>query len=220
MGSERFYAKLPSSFDINHLKAAIILDLIGHDIMVEGREEAVLAIGVDSAAGLSAAVSAAGEQSELEVYRFGQGIAYSDHIVFERNEKPFVFLSSGMAWHYHTQYDTPQILNYEKMDKLAAFIAQFVTQLSLSAAQQNGQATATIDKGEPVRELVRFFGPALDRLSTGNNLGPVPNVRQIVEQKLQTAPGMVNSMLERINGVLLHTKKRITLDELLKKLIG
>lgn len=204
MGSEQFYAHLPVGFDIDHLKAAVILDLIGHDIMVEQREEAVLAIGVDSAKGLSAAVKAAGERSGLDVYRFGKGVPFSDHMVFERHDKPHVFLSSGMAFHYHSRFDTPEILNFAKMAKVAAFLKQLVVEWNVS---DDEQTAADIDPMEPASELIRFFEPALDK------------DRTFIERNLQTAPEFVNGALFKINGILRVTRNKITLTELLKAML-
>lgn len=44
--------------------------------------------------------------------------ARSDYDEFRKRGIPHTFISSGTPWYYHTPYDTPDILSYEKMNAL------------------------------------------------------------------------------------------------------
>lgn len=48
----------------------------------------------------------------------GKIISRSDYDIFRRRGIPYTFFSSGTPWYYHTQNDTPDILDYDKMTKL------------------------------------------------------------------------------------------------------
>ena len=43
-----------------------------------------------------------------------------DHGVFRRNDVPYLFFSCGRWEHYHQPSDTPDRLNYEKMEHVAS----------------------------------------------------------------------------------------------------
>ncbi len=44
--------------------------------------------------------------------------ARSDYRAFRNRGIPYTFISSGTPWYYHTKFDTPDRLNYEKMASL------------------------------------------------------------------------------------------------------
>jgi len=54
------------------------------------------------------------------------GMARSDYHEFRNRGVPFVFFSTGTPWYYHTAQDTPEVINFEKMEKIAAFVRRVI----------------------------------------------------------------------------------------------
>ncbi|MBN8555607.1 MAG: M28 family peptidase [Deltaproteobacteria bacterium] len=59
--------------------------------------------------------------------------ARSDYDAFRVQGIPFTFLSSGTPWYYHTPYDTPEILRFEKMTKFTKALHRHLLENSSSS---------------------------------------------------------------------------------------
>ena len=128
MGSIRFYEDQRTG----PVHAAIILDLVGHDVPVPGLEDLLFITGAESDPGLDAAI----RQSEPEV-----GLRtvptlnsyvgdLSDQHVFRKNERPYLLLTCGRWEHYHASTDTPDILNMSKIEAMANYVITLTELLS------------------------------------------------------------------------------------------
>lgn len=111
---------------------ALVLDLVGHDVPIPGRGELVFVMGMESDPGLvMPALDIPGLRVQPVLNRYVGDL--SDHMIFRRNERPFLFLSCGRWRHYHRASDTPERLNYRKM---AAISDLCVEMLQRSAAAE------------------------------------------------------------------------------------
>jgi hypothetical protein len=127
MGSIRFYndqMKAP-------VHAAVVLDLVGHDVPVPGFEDLVFITGMESDPALAPVVSRLAEGSSLRLLpTLNRYIGdLSDHHVFRVNERPYLFFSCGRWQHYHAQSDTPDRLNYAKMAALLESLCELMALL-------------------------------------------------------------------------------------------
>ncbi len=132
MGSTWFYDR--QRRDAIH--CAIVLDLVGHDVPVEGLEDLLFVTGMESDPGLEAALRdcAGGLRFVPTLNRYITPFGYdlSDHHVFRIRRRPYLFLSCGHWEHYHRETDTPDRLNYAKMAGVARFLEELVARVSAS----------------------------------------------------------------------------------------
>lgn len=163
MGSQRFYADHVEGKTSIH--AALVMDLVGHDISVPGHMPGILP-GVNwlelllpgfggkdlSVPHLSSGLFVTGSESHTELPFALQEIGQpknlkviatlnnyigdvSDHGVFRRHGVPYWFLSCGQWAHYHMPTDTPDRLNYDKMAAITDYLLQMARNLDMRELQ-------------------------------------------------------------------------------------
>jgi len=129
MGSTYFYHHQRTQ----EIHGALILDLVGHNVPVPGLEDLLFLTGMESdpkfPAVLERCTPMQGVRTVASLNRYVGDM--SDHHVFRRNRRPYLFLTCGRWAHYHRASDTPEKLNYQKM----AAVAGYLTELSVSLAQ-------------------------------------------------------------------------------------
>lgn len=122
MGSVRFYREQRQG----PVHAAIVLDLVGHDVPVPGLEDLLFATGMESDGDWQGAVEAAAAAAALRfvpvLNRYVGDV--SDHHAFRLARQPYLFLSCAHWEHYHAPTDTAEKLNYEKMAEICAFLVE------------------------------------------------------------------------------------------------
>jgi hypothetical protein len=181
MGSRRFWHDQLGSSPIH---AALIMDLVGHDIPIEGMIPGALTGGGSTVPdnpweALKSLLFMTGAESHpdlaelVSTTNIPEGLrlvptrnAYvgdmSDHEVFRKNGVPYFFLSCGHWEHYHTPTDTPDRLNYEKMARIADQVWELLLGLDsrpLPRAGHTEQISETLElESRCMREA---FGPAL-----------------------------------------------------------
>jgi hypothetical protein len=140
MGSVRFYREQRGDRPIH---CALIQDLTGHDVSLgrSARPEAAAA-----AAALRDLLFVTGAESHPALAPLLRGCVgpgglpviatlnrnvgdVSDHGVFRRDGVPYLFFSCGHWEHYHRPTDTPDRLNYAKMERIALLIGAVAAQL-------------------------------------------------------------------------------------------
>jgi hypothetical protein len=97
--------------------AALIMDLVGHEVPVPGLEDLVFVTGMETDPALEGVLLGQPTQPGL---RFATALNryvgdMSDHHAFRLNRVPYLFLSCGRWPHYHAPSDTPEKLAYPKM---------------------------------------------------------------------------------------------------------
>ena len=117
MGSIRFYEDQRTG----PIHAAIILDLVGHNVPVPGLEDLLFITGAESDPGLEKAIRDSEPESGLRtVPTLNSYIGdLSDQHVFRKNERPYLLLTCGHWEHYHASTDTPDRLNFGKIEAVA-----------------------------------------------------------------------------------------------------
>lgn len=128
MGSTAFYERQRRS----EIHAALVLDLVGHAVDVPGAADLLAITGKESDPALDGVVSAAARGSALQVVSVLNRYVgdLSDHHVFRLNEVPYLFLSCGRWAHYHSPTDTPERLDYPKMERVADLTETLVRDLA------------------------------------------------------------------------------------------
>ncbi len=167
MGSVRFYEDHLAGRDV---EGAIIMDLVGHDVLVpdsyiEGLgwiEEIAKDLprqnGHDivfprlrSMLFMTGAESHAGLPGVVEHTRVPHGLRIvptlnryigdmSDHAVLRKHEVPYLFLSCGRWPYYHSEADTPEKLNYRKMARIAEYLVRLTRGLCSAGLPATGAA--------------------------------------------------------------------------------
>lgn len=116
---ERFYgaalrgSRAFAKFYTRPIKKVFILDLVGGS-MLPGLENAYFQFG-EGTEKL--------EHPRLRFFHFpttmleplGSWKPRSDYDAFRKRGIPFTFLSTGTPWYYHTSFDTPEIIRWDKM---------------------------------------------------------------------------------------------------------
>ena len=156
MGSIRFWE---DQRDGRPVHAALIMDLVGHDVGVDSfgamaslnqlLAPLVFITGTESHAGLRRVHERGGTVDGLSlVPTLNRYVGdMSDHGVFRENGVPYLFLSCGRWRHYHQDTDTPDRLNYEKMDCIARQVLASAAALDGAELPQTGreQFAETLD---------------------------------------------------------------------------
>ncbi len=167
MGSVRFY---DHQLEGRRIHCALVQDLTGHDVSLPlGAAAGALAglvfvTGAESHADLPAVLRRCVRPQELPVIAtLNSNVGdVSDHGVFRARGVPYLFLSCGHWEHYHKPTDTPDRLNYGKMERIALMVGRMVEQLDGQDLPQGGGPADTA-----------AFEVELLRLSLGPLLGPV-----------------------------------------------
>lgn len=123
MGSTRFVGEQMRE----RVHAALILDLVGHRIEQAGFSDMAAVMGSESHPQLAAAVSESNGK-HLPVATLPNRIYpdMSDHYAFRIAGIPYLFFTCGQGEHYHRPTDTPDTLDYRKMERVADLLEELV----------------------------------------------------------------------------------------------
>jgi hypothetical protein len=138
--------------------AAFVFDLVGGRFF-EWETDRLYALGSESSAQLSAVVRST-RVDGLSVSPMGvfliepyPDFARSDYSAFRAKGVPFVFFSTGTPWYYHTEHDTPAVVDFPKLARVAAF-ARAVAVETANAPERPAfrKAAPSADDAAAVRE--------------------------------------------------------------------
>jgi len=147
MGSIRFYEdqRLKPGFH-----AALIMDLVGHAVPQPTAEvgrlapqfgQLVFITGAESHAALPGVVGAARLPGLPVVATLNRRVGdMSDHRIFRLNGVPYLFLTCGRWQHYHEPTDTPDRLDYPKMERIRDYLVRLADALAQSELSPEGLA--------------------------------------------------------------------------------
>lgn len=174
MGSIVFYKRQRKT----EIHAAIVLDLVGHDVGIPGFEDLIFVTGAESDPGLANVLRASCQVDGLRTLAALNSYVgdMSDHHIFRVNERPFLFLSCGRWEHYHQATDTPDRLSYNKMANIQSFVLNLLYAASASSLSGpfDGNDTFSLEK-----ELLEAnAGPVLQQI--GLNLRSRADIDQLV----------------------------------------
>ena len=128
MGSFRFYEDQKTEA----IHCAIIMDLVGHDVPVPGLEDLLFVMGMESNQGLDQVIQHVDPGPDLRILptlnRYVGDM--SDHHIFRTNQVPYLFLSCGRWEHYHQETDTPEKLNYGKIEAVSKLLTALTIDIS------------------------------------------------------------------------------------------
>ena len=128
MGSIRFFEDQRE----DDIHCAIIMDLVGHDVPMQGFEDLVFVTGMESHPGLADTIESVLPFDGIRVLPLLNEYVgdLSDHHIFRVNEVPYLFLSCGIWAHYHRDTDTPDKLNYSKAGTISELVASLAEDIS------------------------------------------------------------------------------------------
>ena len=120
MGSIRFFNDQKK----DKLHCALIMDLVGHDVQVPGLEDLLFISGMESNEALGTAIQNCPIDKSIRILPTLNSYIgdMSDHHVFREHQVPYLFFSCGTWPHYHRCSDTPEKLNYKKMEGITRYI--------------------------------------------------------------------------------------------------
>jgi Zn-dependent M28 family amino/carboxypeptidase len=210
MGSEAFLASPPVPREA--IDFMVCMDLVGHRLGPEGLPPDVglslFALGGERSAGTRDLVRAIARAEDGVVVRAADADIIpplSDYDAFWRARIPFLFLSAGRSRVYHTPEDTPEKLDYAKIEATARWLTRFVrsarTRSERVEFDDNGRDDAgTLDEiAEVVRALLAASPEAERALSYVTTLrgacdpaGRLPAGRR---RELASIVGMIEARL-------------------------
>lgn len=146
MGSTRFFTEqLPSDQEILF---SIVLDLCGHETSIPTCEDVLVVSGIETSNVLAKVVESQGTSPEDNLRIIPTQTSYigdlSDYHVLRNQKRPYLFLSCGEWEHYHGPGDTPEKLNYEKMEGIVDYI------ISVVNSCDSTEGLTTLDGKTPV----------------------------------------------------------------------
>ena len=183
MGSVRLFEDyLSKNYNI---EAAVILDCIGHDLPINGMEDVIFAVGTESSKKLSRIVDDLTNRhdnpSKTWCKRIVDGLTdrhdlamiavhndyvgdLSDHHVFRINDIANMFLTCGRTDRYHTESDTPDWLNYRKIENVSDLIVSISDALTAEGTVIDNEKHDTLSlelrtlNKVLTQRLMRIFG--------------------------------------------------------------
>jgi hypothetical protein len=128
MGSIRFY----EDQRVGDIHCAVIMDLVGHDVPVPGLEDLLFVTGMESNRELGEVIESCPVDTAIRILPILNSYVgdMSDHHVFRVNRVPYIFLSCGIWPHYHQYTDTPDRLNYGKVEGIARYLEGITESIS------------------------------------------------------------------------------------------
>ena len=180
MGSVRFYE---DQMDKRGVHAALVMDLVGHDVQVPLGHMAAgtrwpiradVGVPIPHLRNLLFVTGAESHPRMADVcrqtrrpmrlptlYTPNRNIGdMSDHGIFRENGVPYLFLSCGRWQRYHMPTDTPDKLNYSKMARIARYAEALVRSMG-EVGLANGEPVVCDTAGLEIQSLKRTFGPIL-----------------------------------------------------------
>ncbi len=196
MGSTRFVS---DQMDARGVGLALIQDLTGHDVSlplpamggvtIPRVKDLLFMTGAESHPSLAGLVRGCLDQSDLPlVATLNENVGdLSDHHVFRSMGLPYLFFSCGRWEHYHRRSDTPEKLNYEKMARIAALLADVALACASGDLPKVHKEADTV--GFEIELLERAFGASLPTLLHVTGV-PKPQTRADLDALVTALSGL------------------------------
>jgi Zn-dependent M28 family amino/carboxypeptidase len=131
MGSQEWVRR--PTVPLDRVDLMVCMDLVGHALGPPGTPaevgQTLFALGAERSAGTAAHVDRLARAVPGVIVRRADAEVIpplSDYEAFWRKEIPFVFLSCAHGRHYHTPQDTPDRLDWPKIEATARWLERFV----------------------------------------------------------------------------------------------
>ena len=177
MGSIRFYEDQRRE----RIHCAVVMDLVGHDVPIPGLEDLLFIIGMESDPGLAAVVRETEPSSDIRIVptlnRYVGDL--SDHHIFRVNQRPYLLLTRGRWEDYHEPSDTPDKLNYEKIEAIARYLCALAAGVSFASLQGPFEGYDPTDT--EVYFLEKTAQPFVDNMGLNLQLRTRQDVDRLVE---------------------------------------
>ena len=177
MGSIRFYEDQRQK----PIHCAVVMDLVGHDVPIPGLEDLLFITGMESDHGLATVVGETEPSSGIRIVptlnRYVGDL--SDHHIFRVNRRPYLLLTCGRWVDYHEPSDTPDKLNYEKIEAIARYLCALTA--SVSFAELKGPFEGYDSTATEVYFLGKTVQPILDSMGLNLQLRTRRDVDRLVE---------------------------------------
>ena len=181
MGSQEWVRR--PTVPLDRLDLMVCMDLVGHALGPPGTPEDVrqtlFALGAERSAGTPAHVDALARAVPGVVVRRADAEIIpplSDYDAFWRREVPFLFLSCAHGRHYHTPQDTPDWLDWAKMEATARWLERFVRE-TCARPEPRIAWTGACDDASALRTLIEIgksladvLPPALEGVAVASAL--------------------------------------------------
>jgi hypothetical protein len=161
MGSQEWIRR--PTVPLDRLDLMICMDLVGHAFGPSGIPDDVrqtlFALGAERSVGTSAHVDALARSVPGVVVRRADAEIIpplSDYDAFWRKEIPFLFLSCAHGQRYHTPQDTPDWLDWAKMDATAEWLERFVRETCARPEPRIAWARGARDDASTLRSLIEI----------------------------------------------------------------
>ncbi len=166
MGSQHFVRECPVHVD--RIDMMVALELLGQPVGPAGLpgeiRDSVFALGAERSMGSSARLDAmASLVPGLHVRRADAEVIppLSDHLAFWEREVPFLLLAGLRTRVYHTPQDTPAVLDYQRLDRLAAWLDGYVRDQCIRPEER----VAFLRGGRDDRSTLDTLGAILDPIA-------------------------------------------------------
>ena len=165
MGSINFYTSQLQ----DPIHAGLVLDLVGHDVSVEGMEEMLFIFGAESHPDMADVLLDTqlpeGLKNIATLNRYVGDL--SDHHILRENGEAYLFFTCGRWEHYHQQSDTPEHLNYTKMARISQYLVTLIQQVDSKDIKQKGSDYDPVEM--ELYLLKRSVGPYLQQQGIAMN---------------------------------------------------
>lgn len=163
MGSEH-YARHPT-VPLDRIDLMVCMDLVGHAVGPEGVpaevSQSMFVLGAERSEGTGALVDRlARAEKGVVIRRFDAETVppLSDYWGFWRRNVPFLFLTNGRWRYYHTPEDTPDKLDYPKIEATARWLERLVRETCARPEGKIRFLENVRDDASTLRSLIELSG--------------------------------------------------------------
>ena len=162
LGSKHFARQPP--LPLAGLKAAMTADMLGRS-MANVMDEYVFVLGSECSPGLRRLVAGVAPPRGLKVGRLGADLigTRSDYGPFRDRRVPFLFLSTGQHPDYHRPTDTPDRVDYQKLQRVSVWVRDLLRRLADDAAAPAWAPDEVARDLEEMRTVAVLVRRVLDR---------------------------------------------------------
>ncbi len=167
IGSKRFVGH--GVIAIDKTVFMLVFDLIG-GVFLPGQEQRVYALGSEHSKAVRAVLEQHRKAEALEaiplgtylIEPVGPAFARSDYSAYRAKHVPYLFMTAATPWYYHTPFDRPELLDYEKASRTLGIARAILADIVTSTKPLDFVAKPA-GEVQDARDLVRMIESVLER---------------------------------------------------------